>query len=749
MKKRFNCIGEKELNRLNSGISSERDRLLFEILYETGCYVKELVSIKIKDVDFRKGSIKFNEKNSKISAGLCGKLKSFAKNKSGFIFATSQSDKMTSKRARQLIHKYTKDILGEKLNPKSIRYGHFMDAFSKNVPLEDIQKQTGAGNLRLRQINKELSPGFDLSKGISFFIIGIALLFLSFYFISFVRTEFSGYAIYENYTIVLSSAIACDYSHCPLDATSKVAYNDKKYVRIKTKEILLKCESDAECKDECDIEKKLCEADCVAANLTKHQEDECKGECEDAKHLCEDECSEESKASCKEWYFGYLNISWSSPVPSNATIVSAKAIIKHKVKGKYADSLLRIWDYNLSSFVTVADLNESGKWILSEADLSSYVKSPGDINNLLLQYYLWSDAAGKAEAKIGWVSISINYTTSDVIPPSVSYVVPAAGSMLLQNSTARISANVTDNSAVDKVLANISWSNYSQTIELINGLNSVYAGNFTNTSYAGIYYVRIIANDSFGNINNTSTTWFNISAAVNTPPSKVILLSPLSGNITLNRNPTFVWNKSTDYENNSLTYQILIANSTNFTSLIANASVNITNYTSPELPTDIALYWKVRAYDGYIYGNFSDIWNLTVQSSLIVSLPINTVDFGNIKPGESNDTLDNSPYPLIVQNDGNIIADIIVKGSDLWIRKLNPSLYYQYKIGINESNSFNLLLSTINWTFMPTSNSIVDIADLKYTDESDTARIDLNITAASDEPAGARNSTITITAEAA
>lgn len=746
MKKRLRFISEEEFLKLNSAIKSERDRLIFGILYETGCYVKELVNIKIKDIDFKKGSIHFQKKTSRISKKLCNSLKFFTKEKKEFIFATSQSKRMTAKRARQLVQKYTKDIIGEKLNPKSIRYGYFADSLSKNISLNEIQTQTGAGHLRIKQIRNELSPSFDLFKGISYFIIGISLIFLLFYFASFIRVELLGYVVYENYTAPPALVIACDYSHCPQDVTYKVAYDDKKYVHIKTKEILLDCESEKDCKDECELDKRDCEEDCFAANLTRSQEDACKKACDVAKHLCEDECHEESQASCKEWFFGYLNVSWNSSVPLNMSIGSAKAIVKHKVSGKYPSIIMKIWDYGTNSFEILAELNESSKWITEEIDLGSYIHSADDVNNLRLQYYLLSDPADKAKAKIDWVAVSINFTTEDYKSPSVSGIRPLQGSIFLQNSSVEISANVSDNSAVGKVLANVSWNNSSQIIELTN-FGGFYKNNFTNTASIGTYYAQIIANDSFGNLNNSEVTWFSIYLG-NTPPSNVSLLLPLSGNITFNRNPVFIWNNSIDYENDSLTYQILVSNSTSFDYILWNYSTNETNYTSAELPTDEIIFWKVRAYDGYSYGGWSDIWNLTVQSSLIVSLPISSVNFGDLKPGENNDTEDNSPHPFLVQNDGNIHVDIVINGTDLWIRKPNPSSYYQYKIGVNESNSFNSFLSTMNWAYMLTTNAIVDIADLKYQDESDTAEIDLNITAPGDEPPGFRNSTIIITAEA-
>jgi len=138
-----------------------------------------------------------------------------------------------------------------------------------------------------------------------------------------------------------------------------------------------------------------------------------------------------------------------------------------------------------------------------------------------------------------------------------------------------------------------------------------------------------------------------------------------------------------------------------------------------------------------------------VQSSLIISLPINIVNFGTMNPGETDDTEDNSPLPLRLRNDGNVMVDTIVEGTDLWTVISNPSIYYQYKIGINKSGSFNITESTMSWTNMRTTNAIVDISSLLYQDSNDTAEIELKITVPLDEPPGPRNSTITLTSELA
>ena len=60
MKKRLiTYLSKEEFNKLNNQINNHRDRLILNTLYETGCTVNELINIKISDLNFLEGTIKF------------------------------------------------------------------------------------------------------------------------------------------------------------------------------------------------------------------------------------------------------------------------------------------------------------------------------------------------------------------------------------------------------------------------------------------------------------------------------------------------------------------------------------------------------------------------------------------------------------------------------------------------------------------------------------------------------------------
>jgi site-specific recombinase XerD len=51
---------------------AERERLILEILYETGCKVKELVDLKVKDI--KKDYLAIKDRNVKVSNSLINGL---------------------------------------------------------------------------------------------------------------------------------------------------------------------------------------------------------------------------------------------------------------------------------------------------------------------------------------------------------------------------------------------------------------------------------------------------------------------------------------------------------------------------------------------------------------------------------------------------------------------------------------------------------------------------------------------------
>jgi len=125
------------------------------------------------------------------------------------------------------------------------------------------------------------------------------------------------------------------------------------------------------------------------------------------------------------------------------------------------------------------------------------------------------------------------FQVKDFTPPSVTALRPIQNTTYNYSEIIEIAANVTDPYQVTHVLAQITLPN--STIEQII-LNRI--GNTTkyNNSYellkGGLYNVRIIANDSSNNVNNSETTYFNSLSAVEISFQNYYALNSSFGQIT-------------------------------------------------------------------------------------------------------------------------------------------------------------------------------------------------------------------------
>ena len=145
--------------RLISIVSDMRDKLIFSILYSTGCTESELISIKISDIDFKNNTIRFYDRISKINSQLSKDINEFRLRnqiKGSFLFQNNNSSSLSEKRIQQIVISYSTSILGEKITPKLIRYTHIAHALIKSNSVFSVAKQTGLKLQRIMQISEEL-----------------------------------------------------------------------------------------------------------------------------------------------------------------------------------------------------------------------------------------------------------------------------------------------------------------------------------------------------------------------------------------------------------------------------------------------------------------------------------------------------------------------------------------------------------------------------------------------------------------
>jgi len=159
--------------------------------------------------------------------------------------------------------------------------------------------------------------------------------------------------------------------------------------------------------------------------------------------------------------------------------------------------------------------------------------------------------------------------------------------------------------------------------------------------------------------------------------------------------------------------------------------------------------------------------NINVPSAIGVEVDAvyDTVSFGVLALGVSDDTTDNVPLPILIRNEGSVLADVQIEANDLWTSPSRLASDYRFSISVpnpaaltlTESGlaadtcvptpCFDPLGSITVATNMPITPLLPAnaIDDLEFTDANDEAEMDIYITVPSDEPFGAKSSTVTVT----
>jgi integrase len=142
-------------------IDSPRIKIIFGVLYGTGCSEKELVSLKVSEIDFNNRSINFQTRKSYLSSEISNLVQSYIQenklSSKDFLLKTRQSSKISEKRIQQLVMENSSKILKKKIIPKTIRYTHIAHALIKRIPVFSICEQTGLKSQRVIQIASQLN----------------------------------------------------------------------------------------------------------------------------------------------------------------------------------------------------------------------------------------------------------------------------------------------------------------------------------------------------------------------------------------------------------------------------------------------------------------------------------------------------------------------------------------------------------------------------------------------------------------
>lgn len=155
-------LKREEWEKLRRSIDKSRDRIIIELLYQTGLRVGELAKAQVEDIDFEAGFLTIPWQNTKTKTGrtvfidedTINKLKGHlrdTKRKKGSLFEISK------RRIQEIIQEYSKKS-GVKASAHTLRHSHIVHALLDKVPLSAIQKQVGHKRLTTTQIYSDLAP---------------------------------------------------------------------------------------------------------------------------------------------------------------------------------------------------------------------------------------------------------------------------------------------------------------------------------------------------------------------------------------------------------------------------------------------------------------------------------------------------------------------------------------------------------------------------------------------------------------
>jgi hypothetical protein len=159
----------------------------------------------------------------------------------------------------------------------------------------------------------------------------------------------------------------------------------------------------------------------------------------------------------------------------------------------------------------------------------------------------------------------------------------------------------------------------------------------------------------------------------------------------------------------------------------------------------------VRADDGEVNGSWSNEWKINISALVAVKLLESLVNFGNMVPGDANDTESSVLNPLKIENNGTVYVNVSVNASSLWSTVVTNSSYYRFKVDnvSGEEGAFNWLTSLVDWFNVPFTGYVTSIDYLNYSDDKDSAEVDIAIEVPPSEDPGVKNSNIILKAELA
>jgi len=268
-----------------------------------------------------------------------------------------------------------------------------------------------------------------------------------------------------------------------------------------------------------------------------------------------------------------------------------------------------------------------------------------------------------------------------------------------------------------------------------------------DTGYACLFTIAGSEGDNSTNAHIGDCSQYSTRAccalANNAPPAPT-LYNPNDDNTTVfERKINFNWSTSTDPDGDSVDYLLNVTcggcSAGCYEPYVSD--ITTTNYTSPTaLCVDTDYNWTVTACDTYDLCNTSTMFSFNILSTADLILIINATSFGTMALGQSADTTDDTPTPLVTRNIGNVLLNVTINATPLFSTVSMDTSHYQFKADENESGSYASGSQNASFANMDNATSKTIFCNLSYEDANDEGEVEINITVPVSESPGAKSS---------
>ncbi|MEW6042053.1 MAG: hypothetical protein AB1633_11080, partial [Elusimicrobiota bacterium] len=133
------------------------------------------------------------------------------------------------------------------------------------------------------------------------------------------------------------------------------------------------------------------------------------------------------------------------------------------------------------------------------------------------------------------------------------------------------------------------------------------------------YWWRVEVIDSGSNKRNSGSVYYMFVSSTNEAPYAFSLIEPADNSSTLNRNPTFYWQKATDVDEpagDRIQKYVLTWSNTSDFAISSTIETTLTSYTitsQQQLSRNTTYWWKVTAYDMQGSSMTTSVWKFFVE----------------------------------------------------------------------------------------------------------------------------------------